>query len=154
MSNPLVEKLYKKIRPLAYAFLAEAKSLDAYIFCSFRTFQEQTALYAQGRTKPGEIVTKSKAGYSWHNYGCAFDVAFGGPGKWNWNGNYNAVGALAKKYGLEWGKDWNDKPHFQMIYRPKKLLESQWMGQLRNVYLKSNKILTVWDFIDKNGCFK
>lgn len=40
-----------------------------------RTFPEQQALYEQGRTKPGKIVTNSKAGQSYHNYGLAIDFA-------------------------------------------------------------------------------
>lgn len=40
-----------------------------------RTFQEQNALYAQGRTKKGNIVTNAKGGQSFHNYGVACDFA-------------------------------------------------------------------------------
>ena len=40
-----------------------------------RTFPEQDALYAQGRTTPGPIVTNAKGGASLHNYGLAFDFA-------------------------------------------------------------------------------
>lgn len=40
-----------------------------------RTIKEQDALYAQGRTAPGKIVTKAKGGSSFHNYGLAFDFA-------------------------------------------------------------------------------
>ena len=40
----------------------------------FRTFKEQDALYAQGRTKKGEVVTNSKGGQSVHNYGFAVDI--------------------------------------------------------------------------------
>ena len=36
-----------------------------------RTFAEQDALYAQGRTKPGKKVTNAKGGQSVHNYGFA-----------------------------------------------------------------------------------
>lgn len=43
------------------------------IYCGFRSFEEQLALFAQGRTKPGRIVTKAKPGESYHNYGLAFD---------------------------------------------------------------------------------
>jgi|SRR5688572_8799534 len=39
-----------------------------------RTFTEQDALYAQGRTKPGPRVTNAKAGQSIHNYFLAFDI--------------------------------------------------------------------------------
>ena len=43
------------------------------IYCGRRTFEEQLALFAQGRTKPGRIVTKARPGESYHNYGLAFD---------------------------------------------------------------------------------
>lgn len=43
------------------------------IYCGFRSFEEQSALFAKGRTAPGRIVTKAKAGESFHNYGLAFD---------------------------------------------------------------------------------
>ena len=43
------------------------------IYCGFRSFEEQSALYAKGRTSGGRIVTKAKAGESYHNYGLAFD---------------------------------------------------------------------------------
>jgi hypothetical protein len=35
--------------------------------------EEQTALYSLGRSAPGKIVTKARAGESFHNYGLAFD---------------------------------------------------------------------------------
>lgn len=40
-----------------------------------RTIDEQNALYAKGRTKPGKIVTNAKGGKSYHNYGLAIDFA-------------------------------------------------------------------------------
>ena len=43
------------------------------IYCGFRSFEEQAALYSKGRTAGGRIVTKAKAGESYHNYGLAFD---------------------------------------------------------------------------------
>ena len=39
-----------------------------------RTIAEQDELYAQGRTKPGKIVTNAKGGKSNHNSGLAIDV--------------------------------------------------------------------------------
>ena len=35
--------------------------------------EEQAMLYAQGRSRPGKIVTQAKPGQSYHNYGLAFD---------------------------------------------------------------------------------
>lgn len=41
--------------------------------CGRRLFEEQDALYAQGRTTPGPIVTAASGGLSFHNYGLASD---------------------------------------------------------------------------------
>jgi len=43
------------------------------IYCGRRTMEEQTALFAIGRSAPGKIVTKARAGESFHNFGLAFD---------------------------------------------------------------------------------
>jgi peptidoglycan L-alanyl-D-glutamate endopeptidase CwlK len=43
------------------------------IYTGLRTMEEQAALYAIGRSKPGKIVTKARPGESYHNYGLAFD---------------------------------------------------------------------------------
>ena len=40
-----------------------------------RTLTEQRAIYAQGRTKPGKVVSNAPAGSSAHNYGLAADLA-------------------------------------------------------------------------------
>ncbi len=52
--------------------------LNGRVICRFshtlRTAAEQNELYAQGRTKPGSIVTYAKAGQSMHNFGLACDI--------------------------------------------------------------------------------
>lgn len=45
-------------------------------YYSLRSFMQQDALYAQGRTLPGDIVTNAPAGLSAHEYGCASDWAY------------------------------------------------------------------------------
>ena len=42
---------------------------------ALRTIAEQDALFAQGRTKPGQIVTNARGGSSYHNYGLGIDFA-------------------------------------------------------------------------------
>src|SRR5687768_11302965 len=85
-----------------------------------RTIAEQNALYAQGRTKPGPIVTQAKGGQSNHNYGLAVDVCPFVNGKPQWNAPieiWTKIGRLAESYGLEWGGSWKkfiDKPHIQI----------------------------------------
>ena len=56
-----------------------------------RTWTEQDALYAQGRTAPGKVVTNVRGGYSWHCFGCG------------WTGPWDRVARLLKlKGGAEW----------------------------------------------------
>lgn len=95
-----------------------------------RTIEEQDALYAQGRTAPGNIVTKAKGGASFHNYGLAIDICFlfeqpDGTFKYDdeksWlNGpNFMKVVKIFKDAGYTWGGDFKsitDKPHFEKIF--------------------------------------
>lgn len=58
--------------------LAGIKSLsgrDWVITDGRRTIAQQNALYAQGRTIPGKVVTNAKGGQSAHNFGLAADLA-------------------------------------------------------------------------------
>ena len=88
------------------------------IIAGTRTYAEQDALYAQGRTAPGVIVTNAPAGYSNHNFGIAFDVGiFNGVLYLDDSPLYGRVGQVGCELGLEWGGDWKsfpDEPHFQL----------------------------------------
>lgn len=87
------------------------------ITSTYRDYESQNALYAQGRTKPGDIVTNARGGYSWHNFQVAFDVVpvINGVAIWNNNILWRDIGEIGKECDLEWGGDWQfvDKPHFQ-----------------------------------------
>jgi peptidoglycan L-alanyl-D-glutamate endopeptidase CwlK len=91
------------------------------VFQGFRSIAEQDALYAQGRTKPGAIVTNAKGGESLHNYGVAVDIVFidslGRP-SWSHAFPWKTLGQVGKAHGFEWGGDWTgfpDLPHFQLM---------------------------------------
>ncbi|MUT65250.1 M15 family peptidase [Paenibacillus sp. NEAU-GSW1] len=96
-----------------------------------RSNEEQDALYEQGRTTDGPIVTNVRGGDSYHNYGLAVDFAlltvedntvvwdmeYDGNG--NGNADWMEVVAIAKKLGFTWGGDWKsfrDYPHLQMDF--------------------------------------
>lgn len=84
-----------------------------------RTFAEQDALYAQGRTRKGPVVTNAKAGQSLHNYGVAVDFALIRDGKYTWPDPHPvwlAIGEEARNLGLEAGFWWKkpDKPHVEV----------------------------------------
>ena len=111
----------------ASAFISAAKSLaaqrglDVKCICGLRSFSEQAALYAKGRTAPGPIVTKAQPGSSMHNFGLAIDIGvFSKDGK-TYHGShalYRELGPLGESLGFEWGGRWkfNDEPHYQ--FRP------------------------------------
>jgi peptidoglycan L-alanyl-D-glutamate endopeptidase CwlK len=89
------------------------------VYQGFRSFAGQDALYAQGRTKPGTVVTNAKGGDSLHNYGCAVDIVFIENGRPSWAEHHpwHILGAIGKKHGFEWGGDWAsfpDRPHLQI----------------------------------------
>ena len=88
---------------------------------TLRTRAEQDALYAQGRTKPGSIVTNAPGSSysSFHQWGTAFDIYRNdGQGAYNESGGFfEKAGAVGVSLGLIWGGNWKsivDKPHFQL----------------------------------------
>ncbi len=114
-----IEALHPRVRKVFKDFVEEAeKTLNVTLRVTqgLRTVEEQDALYAQGRTKPGNVVTNARGGSSFHNYGLAIDLVEIKAGSANWNFDYKKLKPIALKYGLEWGGDWKtivDKPHFQ-----------------------------------------
>lgn len=99
--------------------LCKENSIDLLITSTYRDAESQAALYAQGRTAPGAIVTNAKPGQSWHNHRCAIDVVPLVNGKANWNTKdpvWAKLGELGKQAGLEWAGDWKrfrEMAHFQ-----------------------------------------
>jgi peptidoglycan L-alanyl-D-glutamate endopeptidase CwlK len=75
-----IQTLHPKIRKEVLDLCTKANNLELgkgvrlRLSYTFRTHEEQEALYAQGRTKPGKRVTNAKGGQSIHNYGLAFDI--------------------------------------------------------------------------------
>lgn len=116
-----------------------AKGIRLRFSQTLRTNSEQDAIYAQGRTKPGKIVTNAKGGQSIHNYGLAFDIVilydptltgkfteaswdekkdFDKNGKADW---FEVVNYFKSK-GWSWGGDFKsiyDSPHFEKTFNYK-----------------------------------
>lgn len=115
--HPLVATKARQLIERAYK-----EGINIIITQGLRTIEEQNELYAQGRTKTGKIVTNARGGYSYHNFGLAFDFAVlnaDGSVNWNVDEKWKRVGALGKSLGLEWGGDWRDfpdYPHFQLTF--------------------------------------
>lgn len=119
-SEKVIATLLPPVRPIARALVQKAASagITIRVISGLRSYEEQAALYAQGRTAPGNKVTNARAGYSNHNFGIAFDVGvFEGNKYLPESPKYKAVGALGMDLGLEWGGNWKtivDQPHFQL----------------------------------------
>ena len=91
-----------------------------------RTVEQQRALYAQGRTAPGLVVTNcdgttKRSNHQAHadNLGHAVDCCFVVNGKPSWDAHmpWKAYGAAAEAHGLTWGGSWTrltDLPHVEM----------------------------------------
>jgi peptidoglycan LD-endopeptidase CwlK len=116
-----IQTLHPTLQPLATELIeqAVAQGINCKVISGFRSYDEQDKIYAQGRSKPGKIVTHAKGGQSWHNFGTAFDVGiFSKDGKkyLGESNMYALVGQIGKRLGLEWGGDWDfvDEPHFQL----------------------------------------
>lgn len=80
-----------------------------------RTQVEQDALYAQGRTTTGKIVTNTRN--SIHLTGNAFDIAFEGKDPYPENFDWSILGKIGKSVGLKWGgdfKSFKDNLHFEI----------------------------------------
>jgi peptidoglycan LD-endopeptidase CwlK len=119
-SESVIATLHPQVRPHARSLVLKAKAagITIKVISGLRSYAEQDALYAKGRTKPGPKVTNARGGYSNHNFGIAFDVGvFDGPRYIPESPRYKAVGALGMELGLEWGGNWKtiqDEPHFQL----------------------------------------
>jgi hypothetical protein len=122
ITNQRISELHPKLRSTAARFINRAESelgINLRIAQGFRTMAEQDALFAQGRTIAGNIVTNVSGCYSYHNYGLAFDVVGMSNGAINYNLNWTSIGNLGVSMGLEWGGNFSsfiDRPHFQMTF--------------------------------------
>ena len=119
--------LHPKFRPSAIQAWTQAQAampanVQIVVVQGLRTFAESDALYAQGRTAPGPIVTKAAAGQSYHNYGLAFDFAMITDGHDDdaVGPNWLKVVSIMEANGMFWGgnfpEGFHDNPHFENRY--------------------------------------
>lgn len=118
-----LNELHPKVRELALKLLEESKKagLNIKIGETYRTKERQDYLYAQGRTRPGSIVTNAKGSSmsSYHQWRLAFDIFNNVRGAEYDTYVLKKAGEIGEKLGLEWGGRWNgfaDTPHFQYTF--------------------------------------
>jgi peptidoglycan L-alanyl-D-glutamate endopeptidase CwlK len=137
-SEAVIATLLPQVQPYARAlyFKARDHGITINVISGLRTYAEQNALYAKGRTGQGKIITNARGGYSNHNFGIAFDIGiFEGSRYLPSSSKYKAVGVLGQELGLEWGGNWKtfvDQPHFQLRPRwSEQMSERSLLAELR-----------------------
>ncbi len=143
-----ISLLHPELRDICREFVSacKAKGLEVGISQTRRTKAEQDALYAQGRTTPGSIVTNAKYPLSPHNWGLAFDI-YRNDGKGAYNdadGWFSRCGEVGKSLGLFWGgdfKSFRDKPHFEL----KKYLPANSVSALIQRYDRPENFIQTWE---------
>lgn len=87
------------------AFIAACKKqgIDVLITSTYRDNESQNAIYAQGRTRPGRVVTNARGGQSFHNWRVAFDFVpiVSGKAQWNDARTFKKCRAIGESLGLE-----------------------------------------------------
>jgi peptidoglycan L-alanyl-D-glutamate endopeptidase CwlK len=115
--NELLPQVKTKVEH--FIQLCKDNNIDLLVTSTYRDFESQAALYSQGRTSPGKIVTNAGPGDSYHNWRCAIDVVPLVNGKADWDGSHPVwaeIGRLGKEAGLEWAGEWvhfKELAHFQ-----------------------------------------
>lgn len=131
-SAKFIETLSPEVKDAFIAFIIDAKELvakeglDYKIICGTRTWEQQEALYAKGRTAPGPKVTNAKPGSSMHNFGLAVDCGVFKGKVYMDDGSpadkkiadlmHKHASTLCAKHNLRWGgnfKSLYDAPHFE-----------------------------------------
>ena len=129
----LLNDLDYRFKPVVFEFIARCAEagIPLQIIFTGRTQEEQNALYAQGRTTPGKVVTwtldskhvmKDPDSKSLAIDVCPFDqFQLHGPDKLAWNDSdpvWDKMGIIGERVGMKWGVvDGNgnrkDKGHFE-----------------------------------------
>ena len=134
MEDNITIRRVAKLHPLIRSEMADilsdihSKGLSIRVVQGLRTIAEQDALYAQGRTSAGAIVTQAKGGQSFHNYGLAIDMCLlHADGSISWSvtedtnkdkiKDWDNVVASFKSFGWEHGdRGYFDNCHFQKVF--------------------------------------
>lgn len=131
MPSRKILDLHPYLRPLCDSFLANCMhdGIKVGLSCTYRSCDEQDALYEDGRTKPGDIKTYARGGQSPHN--CtdpdgspaskAFDFfIYGSNGSLNWDTSHphwHKAIQIGQDLGLVSGSKFSkfkDYPHMEM----------------------------------------
>lgn len=149
-----LEQLLPALKIKGYQLLQylALQGVDVEVSQGLRTWPQQEALYAQGRTAPGKIVTNAKPEQSWHTFGCALDVDIqNADGVLDWSGSspaWQSTITAGESLGLCAGAEFRtfpDKPHFQLTGRFPVTPDDEVLSLFRGGGMKA-----VWDEVSKS----
>ena len=123
-SESKLKGVHGTIRDMTIELIKKAYNQKIYVAVvqGYRSIEEQNALYAQGRTRSGSIVTNARGGYSFHNYGLAIDFCLFNENKqpvWSVNDKWMSVVRMATGIGFSSGAYWSsfkDYPHLEYTF--------------------------------------
>jgi hypothetical protein len=140
--HPAIKDEVKMLLDVVNSKLTVSKMV---IIEGLRTFNRQMVLY-----KKKDKITNAKAGYSYHNYGLAFDFCLSINGNFVWDEyadydndgipDWSIVVDVFKKAGYTWGgnfKNIHDASHFEKTfgYSCKELYKKYNNGKTKNNYV-------------------
>lgn len=151
--------VYPDIRVRAFRLREDIHKATGYwirITRGYASYESQAAIYAQGRTAPGKIVSEAKPGLSIHNFGLAFDLCFIGldpyletmakmRGEEKSEVVWERVAECVEANGMMSGRRFRlckDSPHAELTYglRLSDLVELYDHGGLSSVWTQCDKI--------------
>ena len=142
---PFVEKITRVLEAL------QARNHRFVATSGYRSFREQQALYDQGRTTEGRIVTNAEPGCSGHNWGIALDFSYDldpvtAKLEPSWKeAHLKLLADAAVAEGLDPGLYWSsftDGPHVQLDIRRK----ATWVGLLKAA--PHGELPLAWRYLD------
>ena len=157
-----IEELTPDAQKACNLFIKHCKEagLNVLITETYRSQERQEYLYAQGRTRLGNVVTWTKN--SRHTSRRAWDICKNVKGEEYSDSNFfKECGAIAQKLGITWGGCWKipDTPHFEIDENRQLPEEVDEMAETENlkkeiselkkrIQVLENKM--VYNYIDKN----
>lgn len=156
ISQTRIEEVFPPLRDKISSLftIMESSGIELRVVQALRSWPQQDALFAQGRTAPGAIVTNVRGGYSYHNFGLAVDIVpsqfdLDQPYNPDWNSKHpvwQRMETAGMSLGLDSGAAWRtfpDAPHFQLTG---KWPESAPSDEVRELF-KSGGIEAVWNAV-------
>jgi hypothetical protein len=120
----------------------------------YRSWGDQMALWAKGRTAPGAIVTNAKGGQSQHNFGLAIDFTCIKNGKVSWDTkDYEPLSDELVLASLHSGSAYKDWPHagWGEFTSGGRLIELAKVFTSSKLSDDLTKLQEVWDYVTANS---